>query len=178
MARNSITFDAAIIATKPAWLQRQLAGLIAAPQSPPEPPAHVPAAPKPVKARKRVRKARIARVRNAGTITEAAYWGMVRSGLRRLFRFWKPAVMALNASRVPVKGPRGQKWAYLCADCGKLFLRKAIQIDHVVPVGTLLAYEHVGEFLKRLTPEDPSAYAVRCLSCHQEKTNKEKAAAK
>jgi hypothetical protein len=99
---------------------------------------------------------------------------MLRSGLRRLFRFWKPAVAALHAARVPCSGRHGQKWAYVCADCGKLFPRKEVQIDHKVPVGRLLAYEDLPGFVERLTPESPDAYACRCLSCHQEKTNKER----
>ncbi len=122
------------------------------------------------------RASRVPKVRNAGTMTEAAYWGMLRSGLRRLFRFWKPAVAALHAARFPCKGPNGQKWAYLCHDCKKPFPRKQVQIDHVVPCGTLTSFEHVGEFIERLTPEDAGAYAVRCLTCHQAKTNAERSA--
>lgn len=118
---------------------------------------------------------RAAKPRNAGTISEAAYWQMVRSGLRRTFRFWKPAMAALKAARVAVKGPRGQKWAYLCCDCQKLFLRRQVQIDHVTPCGELKSYDHVGEFLRRLTPEAATDFACRCKGCHQAKTNKERA---
>lgn len=125
---------------------------------------------KPVKAKKR----RVERTRNAGTWTEAHYWGVLRSGLRRLFRFWKPAVNALNAARVPHSGPRGQRWAYVCADCKKLFLRKDVQIDHVEPVGKLLDYADVGDFLRRLTPEDPEAFRTLCKTCHLKKTKTER----
>lgn len=124
--------------------------------------------PKPKKGRK------VARTRNAGTITEAAYWGMLRSGLRRLFRFWKPAVKALHAARVPYSGKHGQKWAYLCADCNKLFKRDGVQIDHVEPVGALTCLDHVPGFVARLTPEDSSAFKIRCTRCHQTKTNQER----
>lgn len=117
---------------------------------------------------------RVAKTRNGATLTEAAFWGMVRSGLRRTFRFWKPALAALKAARVPFRGPRRQKWAFLCADCQKLFLRRQVQIDHVVPVGALRDYAHVGEFLRRLTPERPEDFACRCKKCHQTKTNAER----
>lgn len=107
-------------------------------------------------------------------MSEAAYWGMVRSGLRRTFRWWKPALKALEAARTACKGPRGQKWSYKCAKCKKQFLRKDVQIDHIVPVGTLLSYKDVGAWLKRLTPEDTKAFAVRCKECHKEKTKTER----
>lgn len=119
---------------------------------------------------------RVARTRNAGTWTEAQFWGALRSGLRRTFRWWKPALAALHAARMACKGPRGQKWAYVCAGCGGRFLRKQVQIDHVVPCGTLTDYGHVGEFLRRLTPEAREAFKVRCKKCHQQKTNQERAA--
>lgn len=117
---------------------------------------------------------RVARTRNAGTWTEARYWQTLRSGLRRMFRFWKPAIAALQAARVPCTGKNRQKWAYICADCKRLFPRKEVQIDHVEPVGSLLCLEDVAGFIKRLTPEDPAAFAVRCRCCHQQKTNQER----
>ncbi len=120
------------------------------------------------------KRAKAARTRNAGTITEAAYWGMLRSGLRRLFRFWKPSVAALHAARVPYSGKHGQKWAFLCADCQRLFKRQGVQIDHVEAVGTLLCLDDLPGFLARLTPEDPGAYKIRCIRCHQSKTNQER----
>lgn len=123
---------------------------------------------------KLARAGRVSRTRNAGTWTEAEFWGRLRSCLRKLSQFWKPARAALQASRVPFRGPNGQKWAYLCADCKKLHPRKRVHIDHIVPCGALTDFAHVGEFIRRLTPEDPAAYAVRCLSCHQAKTNAER----
>ena len=129
-------------------------------------------APKALKSKgKAPRKARVERTRNANTLTEAGYWSMVRSCLRRAFRFWKPALNALKAARVPMKGPRGRKWGYVCAGCGKVFLRKEVEIHHVEAVGTLTDYAHVGDFLRRLTPESPDAYKILCLSCHQTETN-------
>jgi hypothetical protein len=120
------------------------------------------------------RASKVPRTRNGSTWTEAQFWQAVRSTLRRGFRWWKPAVAALHAARAPFRGPRGQKWAFLCADCQKLFIRRKVQIDHVVACGALTDYAHVGEFVRRLTPESPDAFRVRCLTCHQLKTNSEK----
>lgn len=117
---------------------------------------------------------RVPKTRNASTWTEAAYWGALRSGLRRLFRFWKPAVLALHAARIPCSGARGQKWAYVCADCRRAFPRKLVQIDHVEPCGALTELSHLPDFVRRLTPEDPKAYQVLCAACHTAKTNAER----
>lgn len=156
----------------PAWLTNLVAS---APE--PAPPRTAKAkrtAPAATPAPKRPRVSRVAKTRNGATLTEAAFWGMVRSGLRRTFRWWKPALAALKAARVPFRGPRGQRWAFLCADCQKLFLRRQVQIDHIVPVGALTDYAHVGEFLRRLTTERPEDFACRCRKCHQKKTNAER----
>jgi 5-methylcytosine-specific restriction endonuclease McrA len=132
-------------------------------------------APKPTPAPPKGRQ-RVVKSRNAGQWTEARYWQAVRSALRRGFRFWGPAKAALMAARVAAPGPRGRKWLFLCAGCGKLFLRRQVQIDHVVPCGQLTCLEHIPGFLARLTPEDPAAYAVRCTHCHQRKTDGERQA--
>lgn len=117
------------------------------------------------------KKGRVEKTRNGGTITEAAYWQMLRSGLRRTFRWWKPAIMALNQSRIAMKGPRGQKWAYLCVKCQKLYLRKSVQIDHIEECGSLRSYEDISGFIQRLTPESSTAFQLLCKECHTTKTN-------
>lgn len=182
MPKSSVHFDAATINNKPAWLGQQIAAL----QATKQPPAVItpPNEQKPRKtkgnakegtpASKGRRPPRIPRTRNGGTQTEAGYWGAMRSGLRRLYRFWKPALEALKRARVPNRGPRGRKWGYICADCAGVFVRKGVQIDHVEPVGRLLSYDDLPGFVRRLTPEDPNAFKVRCLSCHQKKTNSER----
>lgn len=110
---------------------------------------------------------RVPKTRNAGTFTESRYWQQVRSGLRKAFQWWKPMQNALMAARVPVSGPRGQKWAFKCSDCGKMFLRKNIQIHHVVPCGELKKPEDIAGFLERLTCEEESGYFVLCKTCHK-----------
>lgn len=118
------------------------------------------------------------KTRNAGTWTEARYWSGIRSGLRRLFRFnWEPAKTALLNARRSYKGPnKQQKWEFECAWCHNWFIRKDIELDHVVPCGSLKCLEDVGPFLSRLHPESPDEYAVLCKSCHAEKTEAEREA--
>lgn len=133
-----------------------------------------PLAPKPVKAKEQPRKGRVARTRNAGTMTEAAFWSMLRSGLRRSFRYWKPAAAALAASKRDHPGPRGQRFAYVCASCKQLHKRTNVQIDHCTPCGALTSYEHLPSFVRNLTAEGPDAYQVLCKFCHNLKTKSER----
>ena len=116
---------------------------------------------------------RVKKTRNAATLTESQFWGKVRSALRREFRYWKPALKAkLAARRKYVGDNKRQKWEYSCAHCSKWFPDKEIQIDHIVPVGTLKTYKDLAGFLKRLTPE--TGFQVLCKDCHKEKTRKER----
>lgn len=108
------------------------------------------------------------KTRNGGTMTEAAYWGMVRAGLRRTFRWWKPLQAALKAAERPYKGPnKRQKKEYQCAGCGQWGLRRTRQVHHRVPCGKLTCPADLAGFLERLTPEDPNLFAVLCKKCHK-----------
>lgn len=109
---------------------------------------------------------RVTKARNGGTWSESRYYQQVRSALRRGFRFWKPMQDAAKAARVAVKGPRGQKWAFRCADCGKQFLRKDVQVHHKIECGQLKRPEDLAGFLERLTCEDVNGYEVLCKPCH------------
>lgn len=112
-------------------------------------------------------KRRVERTRNLGTQTEAAYWGGIRSALRSHFRFWKPMREAKRRAWVG----RG---LYKCAACGGTFPSKDVQIDHIIPCGSLKCLDDLAGFVERMTPEDPAAFAILCKSCHQKKTNEER----
>lgn len=111
--------------------------------------------------------------RNAGTMTESAYWGMVRSGLRRTFRYWKPLMKAKEEAKRKYTGKnKRQKWEYQCNKCKKWYKGTEVQVDHITPVGSLKSGKDLKGFLERLTAE--KGYQVLCLWCHKEKTRKER----
>lgn len=117
--------------------------------------------------------ARVSKHRNANTQSEAAYWGSVRSALRKAFRYWKPATQAKMKARRKYEGEnKRQRWEYQCNHCKKWFMDKFTQIDHVTPAGSLKCPEDLAGFLERLTPE--KGFQLLCKGCHQLKTNMER----
>ena len=76
-------------------------------------------------------------------------------------------------SRRPYKGKnKRQKWEYLCTECSKWYMEKNIQVDHIVPVGSLRTLHDLKGFVERLTTE--TGFQILCKECHQVKTNKER----
>lgn len=117
---------------------------------------------------------RVERTRNAKTMTEAAYWGKVRSALRKAFAYWKPAQAAVKLAECGTQtNPKtGRlKKIYRCAACGEVGFRESMQIDHVEQCGSLRCSKDLAGFLERLTCEDPTSFQLLHKHCHQQKTN-------
>ena len=124
---------------------------------------------------------RVERTRNGGTWTEAQFWGRIRSALRRISMYYKPIQDAKNRARKTVKGKRW-KYEYQCASCKKWFKAKEVEVDHLIPAGSLRSSDDLKGFVERLFCEDPNSYQVLCKSkknslgkitkqgCHNKKT--------
>lgn len=122
-----------------------------------------------------VRKSRVVKTRNAGTMTESGFWSFIRSALRQKSRWWKPIVQCKMAARRDYKGPlKRQKYEYQCNECKEWFPEKKINIDHIVPAGSLNCSSDVGPFIERLFCEVDNLQCL-CEKCHDEKTKSEKA---
>jgi hypothetical protein len=126
------------------------------------------------KRKKAVAKPKTLKTRNAGTMTESAFWSFIRSGLRQKSRFWKPITQCKMAARRPYKGPnKRQKFEYQCNVCDKWFPEKKINIDHVIPAGTLRCANDLPGFVERLFCEIDNLQCI-CEGCHNVKTQNEK----
>ena len=122
--------------------------------------------------RKKVVKA--TRTRNAGTMTESAFWSFIRSALRQKSRWWKPITQCKQKSRRTYKGPnKRQKFEYQCNECKNWFPEKKINVDHINPAGTLRSANDLPGFVERLFCEADNLQ-VLCSSCHDVKTKAEK----
>jgi 5-methylcytosine-specific restriction endonuclease McrA len=120
------------------------------------------------------RKGAAPKTRNSGTMNESAFWSFIRSALRQKSRWWKPiAECKANAKRV-YKGPnKRQKFEYQCNHCSKWFPDKQINVDHIVPAGTLRNANDLPAFVERLFVE-AEGLQVLCQGCHNIKTQNEK----
>lgn len=114
------------------------------------------------------------KTRNNGTLTESQFWSFIRSGLRQKSRWWKPITQCkLNAKRA-YKGPlKRQKFEYQCNSCKNWFAEKNINVDHVVPAGSLNCAQDLPGFVERLFCETDNLQ-VLCTVCHDVKTKSEK----
>lgn len=126
------------------------------------------------KKKKIVKKSRVIKVRNNGTMTESGFWGFIRSALRQKSRWWKPITQCkLNAKR-PYTGPnKRQKVEYQCNECKYWFQEKLINVDHIKPAGSLSCAEDVGPFIQTLFCEINNLQCL-CTTCHDKKTSNER----
>lgn len=123
---------------------------------------------------KRIVTPRVARTRNGGSETESQHMGKIRSALRNISRWWKPFAMALKAASVTHYVGRRRRVVYLCSVCNKLYDRKQVEVNHIIPVGSLKAYSDLPGFCERLFVEDVSLLEVVCKECHLEITQEQR----
>ena len=109
---------------------------------------------------------KIERNRNGGKWTEARYFGFIRSALRAAFRKWGPKHDAKQAAKVGYN-------TYVCAHCDGWYGASQVEVDHIVPAGSLKTFDDLAGFTERLFCE-ADGFQVLCKDCHQVKTNAEK----
>lgn len=123
---------------------------------------------------KRAPKKKLVKPRNAGTMTESAFWSFIRSALRQKSRWWKPITQCKQASRRAYKGPnKRQKFEHQCALCLNYFPANRVNVDHIIPVGTLKCADDLPGFVERLFCEADNLQ-VLCDKCHDAKTKFDK----
>lgn len=124
--------------------------------------------------KKTIKKPRVVKARNAGTMTESAFWSFIRSALRQKSRWWKPITQCKHKARRVYKGPnKRQKFEYQCKQCQHWFAEKHINVDHITPAGTLRCANDLPGFVERLFCEI-DGLQVLCSTCHDKKTKQEK----
>ena len=124
--------------------------------------------------KKKIVKSKTPKTRNAGTMTESAFWSFIRSALRQKSRWWKPISQAKLKAKRKYKGPnKRQKFEYQCNICKSWYPDKKINIDHIVPAGTLRCANDLPGFVERLFCEQDNLQCI-CTTCHDKKTKNDK----
>lgn len=113
----------------------------------------------------------ISKHRSGNEWSEARFWQFLRSGLRQMSRRWPPlARQAINAARRKYDGEnKRQKWEYQCSTCKAWRNRKQVEVDHIVPCGSLKSLDDLPGFVERLFCE-PEGLRVLCDACHALRT--------
>jgi 5-methylcytosine-specific restriction endonuclease McrA len=121
-----------------------------------------------------VKRSRVAKTRNSGTMSESAFWSFIRSALRNKSRWWKPISECKNKARRPYTGSnKRQKFEYQCNECKGWYPDKQINVDHIIPAGTLTCSSDLPGFIERLFCETNNLQ-VLCTVCHDRKTKHER----
>jgi len=117
-----------------------------------------------------------------GQWSKAAYFAKIRGGLRTIR--WPPRNEIMKKSCVVVetggvyksgkkKGLKRTRKEYQCAICKKSFPTRDVQVDHIIPCGSLNEYDDIVVFIKKLLC-DVSNLQILCKPCHKKKTNEER----
>jgi hypothetical protein len=117
---------------------------------------------------KKVAKKRIAapKTRNAGTMSEPAFFQWLRQVLRRSSLYWKPISQVRKAAQVPYKGDsKRRKYSYICSECKKEYPATEINVHHKVECGSLKSFDDLSGFVERLFVEK-DGLVVLCKKCH------------
>ena len=116
----------------------------------------------------------VEKTRAGGLWSESRFWGFVRSNLRRSSLKWSPRQAAMHKARRALHPPVGnRKWEYRCSICKEWCEGKNVQVDHIVPCGSLQCADDLPGFVTRLFCE-VDGFQVICDACHFVKTGKER----
>lgn len=114
------------------------------------------------------------KTRGCNTMTESAFWSMIRSALRQKSRWWPPVKLAKQRARRIYHGlNKRQKYEYQCNDCKRWFIEKDISVDHIIPCGSLTCADDLPVFVEKMFCE-VEGLQVLCGDCHSKKTANER----
>lgn len=115
-----------------------------------------------------------AKTRNAGTMTDAQFFQMIRHVLRRRTIFWKPILNVKNRAKIAYKGPnKRRKFSFICEGCKEEFASNQVNVHHMVECGSLMTFDDLPGFVERLFCEEEHLKLL-CHRCHDLEHLKEK----
>lgn len=125
-----------------------------------------------IKKKRKSSKPRVARPRNAGTMTEVQFFQWIRQVLRKASIYWKPISQVRKEAQVAYKGPnKRRKYSYVCSSCNKEYPSTEINVHHVIECGSLKSFDDLPGFVERLFCEK-EFLSVLCKNCHDKKHEK------
>jgi len=104
--------------------------------------------------------------------TRSAVFSWIKGGIRRLWNRapQKIELIKKNRKQIPNPNPRGTKptvWGATCVICGKDYILKDCQIDHVVEeTASLTKIEDIQSCTEKLLLVTENDLRILCSSCH------------
>lgn len=118
------------------------------------------------KAVKKPKKSKVVKTRNNNSMSEAAFFGWLRSRIRRLSIYWKPIQAVKQEAKVPYIGDnKRRRFSYKCAKCGNAVSDKEGNVHHKIPCGSLKNFSDLSIFAERLFVEK-NLLEFLCHTCH------------
>lgn len=116
---------------------------------------------------KKPRKSKVEKPYNAGTMSSSAFFGWLRSRLRKMsMQGWKPTKIVKDAAKVPYVGEnKRRKFSYVCQKCFTPVSDKECAVHHKIPAGSLKSFEDLPDFCRRLFVEKQGLILL-CDDCH------------
>lgn len=106
--------------------------------------------------------------------TKSRYFSFIRSNLRRAWiKYPVKFAVKLAARRDSQSDNKRLKYEYKCSMCKGWFPDKFVQVDHIVPCGSLKEYKDISGFCKRLFC-GKEGLRVLCKDCHHKVTQDER----
>lgn len=109
----------------------------------------------------------VPRTHDVQTKTKAQFFGQFRSAIRKIWLFSAIRREALKRAKIA-------PGRYQCAHCKESFKSTEIEVDHLVPCGSLREFEDFSPFISKMFQEDISLLQILCKGCHLVVSNNQK----
>lgn len=112
------------------------------------------------------KKSKVEKPFNHGTMSNAAFFGWLRSRLRKMSQAWKPIQIVKKEAKTPYKGDnKRRRFSYVCGKCGNAVADKESNVHHIIPAGSLKSFADLPGFCERLFVEKEGLILL-CHKCH------------
>lgn len=118
---------------------------------------------------------RVNKPRAGGIWSESRYFAFIRGALRKAAsRYPVKLSIKKKARRKKPEGVEGRHvYEFQCKHCTGWFPDKDVEVDHIIPAGTLKTYNDLPRFVELLFCEEDNLQLL-CKTCHRAKTKRER----
>ena len=101
--------------------------------------------------------------------TESSWWSYIRGCLRKAWNRHPVKLEFIKNNRVRVinTDTGNEVWGGKCNRCKKEYASKHLQVDHIVPAGSLKANKDIQGFVERLLFVGEDDLQFLCKQCHR-----------